>query len=442
MSTTTCPNCGKPLRAGARFCGNCGATLPASTRPGASQVGSAPPLSDVNCPHCGKPVRQGARFCSNCGKSIDAPVETPAGASGASASGVRRPPDASGAPTVASAEARASGVQKPSASPSPAAPPRPAGSPARRRLAAGLTLAALAACVVLGGGGYLLAQRMGWLGGQPPAAASLNASPTSIAPVVQTATLPVAALPSETTLAVEPTSLPSLAPPTAPPPTDLPTNAPVQPAPTASPALVGPAPTLPAPSAAPTQTAALVLFDDPFDNGLRGYWRTWGSPRPTIDSGPGDSWLYLKDPAPGSGGVTTRPEFPVDNAPGAVYEFQAQLDPNYPQGMLIFDWDPPTYDRGPENRDPGLLRLEIQNARLALRGRLTKSVCTHEIDGKIMHTYTLRVLNEQAVTLTLDGQAEPLCRLDSMGLAPVPGSISFTGLGWITRVKIALPPEP
>lgn len=315
----------------------------------------------------------------------------------------------------------------------PAAQPRPA-----RRLAAGLGLAAVLGCAILAGGGYLVGQKMGWVGSPPLAAAPLSASPSAeITAALVVQTTPTAAAQTEATPAVEPTSLPTLGPPTA-----LPTDTPAQPAPTASQALT--APTLVAPAAAPTQTAAavIVLLDDLFDNGLRGYWRTWGSPRPTIDSGPGDSWLYLKDPAPGSGGVTTRPEFPVDNAPGAVYEFQAQLDPNYPQGMLIFDWDPPTYDRGPENRDPGLLRLEIQNARLVLRGRLTKAVCAQEIDGKAMHTYTLQVLDGQAVDLTLDGQTQPLCHMDTMGLAPVPGSISFTGLGWVTRVKIALPPEP
>jgi uncharacterized Zn finger protein (UPF0148 family) len=39
MTTTSCPNCGKPLRPGARFCGNCGHTIPATP---SAQAGTPP----------------------------------------------------------------------------------------------------------------------------------------------------------------------------------------------------------------------------------------------------------------------------------------------------------------------------------------------------------------------------------------------------------------
>ncbi len=62
----TCPRCGQPLRAGARFCGRCGAQLeePAEAPP--------PPLDEPRCPVCHAPVRPGARFCGACGHALDA----------------------------------------------------------------------------------------------------------------------------------------------------------------------------------------------------------------------------------------------------------------------------------------------------------------------------------------------------------------------------------
>jgi hypothetical protein len=48
----TCPSCGKPVRADAKFCDNCGK-----------------PLAAV-CAKCGAEVRQGAKFCDNCGAAV------------------------------------------------------------------------------------------------------------------------------------------------------------------------------------------------------------------------------------------------------------------------------------------------------------------------------------------------------------------------------------
>jgi subtilisin family serine protease len=50
-----CPACGARARAGARFCGTCGALLP-----GAS--------SRRSCPHCGAALPADARFCTACGR--------------------------------------------------------------------------------------------------------------------------------------------------------------------------------------------------------------------------------------------------------------------------------------------------------------------------------------------------------------------------------------
>ena len=118
MATTSCPNCGKPLRPGARFCGNCGHTIPATP---AAQVG-VPPAgpATIACPQCGKPVRVGAKFCSNCGKVLQAESASPA---------TPIPP--------ASPVSPAQSVEKPVAGPTlkPAAQPQPAAAPAANQLA-------------------------------------------------------------------------------------------------------------------------------------------------------------------------------------------------------------------------------------------------------------------------------------------------------------------
>jgi len=49
---STCPHCNKPVKANARFCGECG-------KP-----------TQESCPKCKKPVKQGARFCGECGHSL------------------------------------------------------------------------------------------------------------------------------------------------------------------------------------------------------------------------------------------------------------------------------------------------------------------------------------------------------------------------------------
>ena len=49
-----CPECGKPVPAGAKFCPSCGHRLAA---PG--------------CPKCGQPVPPGSKFCPNCGEKLE-----------------------------------------------------------------------------------------------------------------------------------------------------------------------------------------------------------------------------------------------------------------------------------------------------------------------------------------------------------------------------------
>jgi len=49
-----CPSCGKPVREGAKFCDNCGASL------------------QLTCPECKEALRPGAKFCDTCGAPVEA----------------------------------------------------------------------------------------------------------------------------------------------------------------------------------------------------------------------------------------------------------------------------------------------------------------------------------------------------------------------------------
>ncbi len=48
-----CPSCGQPVRAGAKFCDNCGAQL------------------ELTCPQCGEALRPVAKFCDSCGARVE-----------------------------------------------------------------------------------------------------------------------------------------------------------------------------------------------------------------------------------------------------------------------------------------------------------------------------------------------------------------------------------
>lgn len=54
---TLCPSCNQPVREGAKFCDNCGASL------------------TLSCPECGAALRLDAKFCDNCGAQVEADSE-------------------------------------------------------------------------------------------------------------------------------------------------------------------------------------------------------------------------------------------------------------------------------------------------------------------------------------------------------------------------------
>jgi hypothetical protein len=57
-----CARCGKPAAAGDKFCGACGAALPALAAPA--------PREQLACPKCGEPHRAGDKFCARCGQVL------------------------------------------------------------------------------------------------------------------------------------------------------------------------------------------------------------------------------------------------------------------------------------------------------------------------------------------------------------------------------------
>jgi VWFA-related protein len=61
-----CSSCDAPLlRAGARFCAECGAAQP---------VAASPAPRRIFCDQCGRPMRPGAQFCSHCGATAPVPA--------------------------------------------------------------------------------------------------------------------------------------------------------------------------------------------------------------------------------------------------------------------------------------------------------------------------------------------------------------------------------
>lgn len=183
-----------------------------------------------------------------------------------------------------------------------------------------------------------------------------------------------------------------------------------------------------------------VIIEDEFDTALNEQWVAWGNPRPTIRSGFGDSWLDLKAADnPSQAGVTARKEVP--NSIGTEIEFEAQLNSGYPLYPVLFDWDPIQFDRGPDNSLPTVLHLEIQKARVVLQAPAANNSCQSPLDGTKKHIYLIKFLSEKNAALYLDDGASPVCELE-IGIKPISGRISFTGTGWITRIKVSGAPLP
>lgn len=413
MSTTNCPKCGKPLRPGARFCGNCGATIPA-----AAQAVGAPQIAegDVSpCPNCGKPVRRGAKFCTHCGtKMAEQGGEPPATSRQEqpvpqmlTKTGVVSP--GAGGPAAAQAGAPAPGAA--------------ASRPGRRALWPVLLLAIVLLCVVGAAGGVMIYRDpFNLLKPARPSPAAVNPVDTA------TATEPATLEPSHTPTQEE--IIPTFTPEASPTHTQQPLET----------LAATPSVTV---SVELTQTTAPIsgepvtttILEDEFSENLSENWRSWGNPFPTLRKGFGDSWLDLKaaDKA-GEAGTTTRKELSL--APGVWLVWEAQLNPTYPQFSLFLDWDPAGFMRGPSNSAPTQLRYELQKSRVLLLAPVTNAKCDIALDGTTKHTFALFLVDEQKVDFFIDDLHQSLCQLD-LGVTPGLGRISFSGNGWVTRIRVS-----
>ncbi len=273
--SATCPNCGKTVRTGAKFCSHCGKEMPATvplsqetslppepasvpeTEPGAPEPSpaepqpaeqqsaepqAAAPVTEI-CLHCGKTIRQGIKFCNYCGK----------------------PTVAAGAVPVTLAKSTGAVPPPPAAIP-PMQPPAGAEAPKKKGrkkgcivilivlLAAGLLLVAAAFLALRGTFGDL----------QLPA------------PVEEFASRLGKATPTS-----EPTRTPK--------PTKTPT-ATETPEPTFTPTL-----TL-TPTMTPTPEPEYTFYDS-FETGLNDWWSAFGSIAPIEDLNAGQLFVVSAEPA-------------------------------------------------------------------------------------------------------------------------------------------------
>jgi len=409
MATTACPKCGQPLRPGVRFCGNCGS--PVSVGLPQAAAAQVPQAGDNLCPHCGKPVRSGAKFCSNCGKVIEQPAAQPVSPQKV------EPASAGQAPPPAQAQA-----VRPVLASSAVAKAAPASQNRKSGRALWVWLGVLVlviVCILVPATGYLLVRNHFFGLIKTP-----SSSPTPQVTVSSNVT-PKATEAQHTK--VPPTSVPSPKPTK----TEAPAGAPTALPPTAGIPTVALSPTA---GVTVTLSTPQVLFFDEFNSDLNNQWKVWGDPRPKISRGPGDNWLDLAvSETLGSAGITSKQE--LKNEAGVEFIIKGQLNTSYSQYALYFDWDPVQVQRGPGNIDPGIIHLEIQKSKAILETPLTKNQCSVDINGSQSHTYRLRIAG-RGVELVVDNQ--PACGSPDMGLASTSGRISFTGIGWITRVDVVL----
>ncbi len=82
ISAAGCPNCGFTRNPpGSNYCINCGQILPNATSPPERPVAEASSPETVpttqNCPNCGRQVKGGSKFCIYCGSTVATPPTTP-----------------------------------------------------------------------------------------------------------------------------------------------------------------------------------------------------------------------------------------------------------------------------------------------------------------------------------------------------------------------------
>ena len=423
MMTTTCPNCGKPIRPGTKFCGNCGTTIASSIPTKAASLSSSrefrEPQTSVNsCPHCGKPLRTNARFCNNCGKSIlegsHPEVVTPQiepDSTPSSAQTLRSPqiPEVKSAPTeMAERKQR------------------------RKKVWIGVLIALFSiSCIVVLAVVFLyLRDPFGWFIKPTFTATASQFVPTEeISEIPKTEVVVTATLTEASPLETEVT--PSAITTTIGFP--LITNSPIP--------LDTPTTGISNTAVPTTSQQGFVLFSDDFSTTILEYWKPWGDPNswPSIKRIPDANKLELiayEDP--GEAGITSKIE--INSSPGVEVVFEAQLNPNFPQFPLIFDWDPLNDPRKPDSEKFGVVHLEINTDRLVFMTPYhQQSTCMRLINGAQKYVYHIKFLESQGISMYVENSPTEPCSLPNMGKPPMPGRITFTGMGWLFNVIVTEP---
>ncbi len=406
MSTSACPKCGKPLRPGARFCGNCGFTIPKNLPENVSASGysaSNPGTKTQLCPHCGKTLRVGAKFCNYCGQAISAESDRQS-------------------PQNEPSSAESTGPERIRSAPHKVSSKKAVGKRKDRRVLWTIAfVGVLLVCIFLGFAGFLyFRDPFGW-------------QSTATLPQTQTEVLGPSTIKSTSIGAISPSA--STASSSATEPFEISSTPEPTVSQTVTPTHLVADTVTPTAGLSSTSPAESVIFEDHFDDTLSTNWKSWGDPRAALKKGFGDSWLDLKAAdRPGDAGVTSKEE--ISNLPGIKIEYEAQLNPSYPQYWMYFDWDPLQFVRGPENSEPTIVHLVVQKNKVLLQSPAANNSCNVILDGTTKHVYTLIFKAEKIVELIVDGNPQPGCAID-MGVIPVPGRITFSGNGWVTRIKVS-----
>lgn len=299
--TYTCPNCGKPVRPGSRFCGRCGSSLEIE-----KPISDHRHQSGSTCPHCGKSVRTDAKFCSNCGRDLSpgtSPPQTRA-----------LTPEDSQAPKKHTSEEVPPPVETP---PIVETSQSPQGT--NRSL---VLVTIILSIMVIALAGYI-AWDVGLFG------SGSSATPTPTLTLIA----PTPSVKASETIAVN------------------------LPAPTITPQ----ASSEPSVTASPTGTSPpTVIIDENFYGDLQSNWTVWGSPLPQVRAGLGN---YLElEAGPRSAGITSIASFALQE--NIQIKFDTSL-PGSEEDLLSLDFDPKDNDRqpgsapGPVHLDLGINQLRL-----------------------------------------------------------------------------------
>lgn len=406
-----CPNCGRPIRPGAKFCGYCKAELSKAVqpneqaKPAPAEASAAAPAEEKACPHCGKPVRASTRFCPSCGKAVAQPPTPP--------------------------------TPSPLPPPSPVSPGKPAakaqGKPSPLRSAWFDRLRQLPRQVVI-----LVSIAIGvcCLTGVLIAIAVFDLFGSKVAPVP---TFPPTSVGTASPI-VTSTVVPSVTPTFTETPTPSPTL-------TLLPATTETSlpPTTPAALTTPGETGVpslRVLFEENFNTGLDPRkWFLWGQ-LPAQQSGDSNPALLLSGETEGAAGVTV--QTPITLSTGLVIVFNVKVDVAGAQNVILFNWDPVEVMRQP-NRPTGPLLLKIGNGwvrfeikRVEPRG--TIAGCELPLGDTQYHNYQIKIGDKLTAALVMDGIE--VCSLPDTILAnpaDPTGRISFSGRGLVDDLRVTVP---